>query len=73
MLLSGEGTKDQFLYDNDEHVDDGDGYGGSGQLLASEPGKAVSAERHHRRRVQVQTIVNVFIVPGLVPKGLEKR
>ena len=64
----GEGTEDLLNDDEVVHDDNGNGYGGrGGDLLASDPGKAVIAECHRGGQVHVWTIADVFVVPGLAP------
>ena len=49
----------------------GDGYvGGTGNLSAFDPEKAVSSERHQMGRVHVGTAVDVFVIPGIILKGI---
>ena len=71
MFPTGEGTEDWSTDDDNDHDDNGDGYGGGGGLSASETGKADGAERRYGRRVHVQTVVDIFFIPGLVPEGIK--
>ena len=71
MLLRGEGTED-LSSNNDDHHDDNCDDGGGGNLSEYKPGKTVVSERRCGQQVHVQTVINIFVVPGLVPKRIEQ-
>ena len=70
MFLRGRGGIGDILADDDDDHDN-NGYG-SGEILLFKPGKAVGTECHRRERVHFQTVVYVFVVPGLIPKVPEQ-
>ena len=72
MFLIGEVTEYLSTDDNDDHNNGVNGYGNDGgDLSASDPEKAVGAERRHGGSVHILTIVYVSILTNTNPKVIK--